>query len=611
MVYHVWDWKCGLEKGVLMLKRVEQLRTELKKQELSAYLIPSEDPHQSEYPPACWLRRSAISGFTGSAGEAVITEEDAALWTDSRYFLQAASQLEGSGFNLMKMGLPGTPSIREWLRDNLKQGDRVGVDPRVMTHLRFISLANYLNRFGIQLVEVQENLVDRVWDNQPVLPTGSAVEHPLQWAGRSVRKKLTDVRQQLDGAGADAHVLSALDSIAWLFNIRGSDVEFNPVVVSYALVEQDRAVLYVNPDKIGAELGARLKEDGVTIASYEQFGEELQSLTHISRILLDRTTVSQWIVSLLPDNVERIMGDSPVTLMKACKNESELEGMRQAHRRDGAAMVRFLRWLEKAVPEGGVTEISASDKLASFREELDRYVGPSFAPISGYREHGAIIHYSATSTTDVELKPEGLYLIDSGGQYLDGTTDITRTVTLGKPHYREQEMFTRVLKGHIMLSMTRFPEGTPGRQLDTVSRLPLWEIGQTFMHGTGHGVGAYLNVHEGPQAISYYRCTGVPLMTGMVVSNEPGYYEAGEFGIRVENLVYVIPDADTEESELPFLRFENLTLCPIDRRLVLEDMLSQTERAYLNSYHARVFEELSPLLDGEDKKWLHFATAPI
>ncbi len=594
-----------------MPTRLDKVRAQLKERDLSAYLIPSEDPHQSEYPPACWLRREAITGFTGSAGEAVVAIQNAALWTDSRYFLQAASQLKGSGFQLMKMGLPDTPSIQEWLRDNLAEGDRVGVDPRVMTHLRFVSLSHYLGRFGIELVAVADNLVDPVWEDQPSVPMEPVVEHAIEWAGKSVQEKLDDVRRQLNSAGADAHVISALDCIAWLFNIRGSDVAFNPVVVSYAWIDRDRAVLYVHPGKLDADLAGRLKDAGVTIAPYDRFGEDLQQCEHVDRMLLDRTTVSQWIVTLLPENVEPIMGDSPVTLMKACKNESELKGMRQAHVRDGVAMVRFLRWLEQAVPAGGITEISASDKLASFREELDRYMGPSFAPISGYREHGAIIHYSATTDSDVELKPEGIYLIDSGGQYLDGTTDITRTVSLGKPHYREQEMFTRVLKGHIMLSMTRFPEGTPGRQLDTVSRLPLWEIGKTFMHGTGHGVGAYLNVHEGPQAISYYRCTGVPLMTGMVVSNEPGYYEAGEFGIRVENLVYVTPDDETADNELPFLRFENLTLCPIDRRLILEDMLSQTERAYLNTYHARVFEELSPMLDEDDKKWLHLATAPI
>lgn len=594
-----------------MSGRLDRLREEMKRRRLSAYLIPSEDPHQSEYAPACWLRRGAITGFTGSAGEAVVTDECAALWTDSRYFLQAGAELEGSGFDLMKVGLSGTPSIRQWLRDNLSEGNRVGVDPRVMTYRRFASLSSYLGRFGIRLVEVPENLVDLVWKDQPAMPAEPVAEHPIQWAGRTVEEKLTDIRKELDAIGADAHVISALDAIAWLLNIRGADVAFNPVVVAYALIEQNRAVLYVDPGKVGTELSDRLKGAGVEIARYDRFAQDIQNVKDVSRMLLDAGTVSQWIVSLLPESIEHILGDSPVTLMKAQKNEAELDGMREAHVRDGVAMVRFLKWLEQAVPKGGVTEISASEKLASFREDQDRYVGPSFAPISGYRDHGAIIHYSATEDTDVELKPEGIYLIDSGGQYLDGTTDITRTISLGQPHYREQEMFTRVLKGHIMLSMTRFPEGTPGRQLDTVSRLPLWEIGKTFMHGTGHGVGAYLNVHEGPQAISYYRCTGVPLMPGMVLSNEPGYYESGQFGIRVENLVYVTPDEGMTENELPFLRFENLTLCPIDRRLILEDMLSQTERAYLNGYHARVFEELSPLLNEEDRNWLRQATAPI
>ncbi|RLE19624.1 MAG: aminopeptidase P family protein [Acidobacteria bacterium] len=591
--------------------RLRKLRSLMAENGVQAYIVPSTDPHQSEYVPAFWRRREWISGFTGSAGDVVVTMDKAGLWTDSRYFLQAEDQLEGSGITLFKQGVSGTPSIVSWITDQLSSGERVGVDARLFTSGEFSAMAETWAMSGIGLISLSENLVDLIWADRPDVPSEPVRVHPVEFSGESVADKLEKIRRELKLRRMDAHVVTMLDAIAWLYNVRGSDVEYNPVVIAYAIVTMDSAMLFVHGEKVGESLRSHLAGQ-VNINEYEAFADALGELADGGgRILLDSGSASQWVTEQLEGNCSVEMGTSPITLLKAVKNEVELEGFKKAHVRDGVAMVRFLNWLEKAVPAGGVTEISAADKLAGFRAENEHFTGLSFETISSYGPHGAIIHYGPTPETDVELKPDGIYLVDSGGQYLDGTTDITRTVTLGNPTKKQKELFTRVLKGHIDLGMCRFPVGTVGKQLDTIARLPLWEVGLNYGHGTGHGVGSYLNVHEGPHAISYYRCIGVPFMPGMVTSNEPGFYLAGEFGIRIENLVYVVQDETAPDKELPFNRFENLTVCPIDTRLVEQSLLTDAELDYLNRYHRFVFDSLSPLLSGDDLEWLRKATKKL
>ncbi len=595
----------------MIQERLKKLRFLMEENGVQAYIIPSTDPHQSEYVPAFWRRREWISGFTGSAGDIVVTMDAAGLWTDSRYFLQAEQQLKGSGITLFKLGVSGTPSISSWISDQLFQGDRVGVDARLFTNAEFTSMAEAWNRNGIELVSLHENLVDRIWEGRPGVPSTPIRAHSIEFSGESVADKLEKVRRELRSRHVNAHVVTMLDAVAWLFNIRGDDVEYNPVVIAYAIVTIDSAMLFVHGNKITDELRAHL--DGlVELHEYDAFAEALGKLSNgRHRVLLDSGSVSRWVTEQLEGNCEVEMGTSPITLLKAVKNDVELKGFRNAHIRDGVAMVRFLCWLEKAVPAGGVTELSAAEKLAGFRVENEYFSGLSFETISSYGPHGAIIHYGPTPETDAALKPEGIYLVDSGGQYLDGTTDITRTISLGNATKKQKELFTRVLKGHIDLAMCRFPAGTVGKQLDTVARLPLWEAGLNYGHGTGHGVGSYLNVHEGPHAISYYRCIGVPLMPGMVTSNEPGFYLEGEFGIRIENLVYVVPDEESQNGEIAFNRFENLTVCPIDTKLVELSLLTEAERDYLNRYHRFVFDTLAPFLSGEELEWLKSATRAL
>ncbi|NOY22460.1 MAG: aminopeptidase P family protein [Acidobacteria bacterium] len=595
----------------MIQNRLMQLRALMAEKGVQAYIIPSTDPHQSEYLPAFWRRREWISGFTGSAGDVVVTKDKAGLWTDSRYFLQAKQQLEGSGITLFKQGVSGTPTITSWIADELSSEERVGVDARLFNSREFGSMVESWSKAGIELVSLPENLVDLLWSDGPGVPSEPIRVHPLRFAGESVSDKLGKIRRELKLRRMDAHVVTMLDAIAWLFNIRGRDVEFNPVVIAYGIVTMDSAMLFVHGTKVTKDIRAHL--DGqATIYEYDAFADALTELAEGGgRILLDSDSVSQWVAEKLEGNCEVEFGTSPITILKAIKNEVELEGFRNAHVRDGVSMVRFLCWLEKAVPAGGITEISAAEKLAGFRAENEYFAGLSFETISSYGPHGAIIHYGPTPETDVELKPEGIYLVDSGGQYLDGTTDITRTVTLGNPTKKQKELFTRVLKGHIDLAMCRFPVGTVGKQLDTIARLPLWEVGLNYGHGTGHGVGSYLNVHEGPQAVSYYRCIGVPFMPGMVTSNEPGFYLAGEFGIRIENLVYVVSDTEAQSGETAFNRFENLTVCPIDGKLVDVSLLTDGEREYLNRYHRWVFDTLSPLVDGYELEWLKKTTKEL
>jgi len=587
--------------------RIENLRALMKKNSIDAYIIPGTDPHMSEYLPDLWKRRQWISGFDGSAGDVVVTLDKAGLWTDSRYFLQAEMQLENTGITLFKMGEPETPDLFAWVKDSLNEGQSAGIDPKLLTIPQKQSILKLFKYKNIQLVEIEENLIDTIWKDQPSLPLSPIEVLENSFSGESVINKLVKVRAKMQSTGAENLVISTLDSIAWLFNIRSNDISFNPMVISYAIVTNNKAKLFVNQKKLTESVKLHLKD--VEIFDYENIKEHLQSLK--GNALVDSASVTSYLVNNIKTDGEIIFGENPITILKALKNPVEIQGFKNCHVRDGVVMATFFNWLFKSVGKEKITEISASEKLLKFREQQEIFVGPSFSTIAGYREHGAIIHYSATKESDVELKPEGIFLLDSGGQYKDGTTDITRTVSLGNPTKEEKKMFTLVLKGHIDLATTSFPAGTSGKQLDTIARKPLWDEGFNYGHGTGHGVGHYSGVHEGPQAISYYRCTGVAVDPGMVSSNEPGFYKEGTFGIRIENLVVTVKDEEKSSQALTFYKFENLTLCPIDRNLIEPSLLTKKELEYLNNYHKTVFEKISPLVAEEVKNWLKKATETI
>jgi Xaa-Pro aminopeptidase len=599
------------EGNMTVQQRVAGLRTLMKKLRVQAYIVPSTDAHLNEYVPLFWRRRAWITGFTGSAGEAVFTLRKAGLWTDGRYFLQAEQQLKGSGIALMKLGLPATPTIPAWLGKELPKGARVGVDPQVFSIGAYDRLRKDLADFGIELVSIEQNLVDALWKDRPSAPTGIVEVHPVKYAGESIQSKLRRLRRALADAKANAHVVAALDSIAWLFNIRGADVEHNPVTIAYAIVTGKDASLFVDLKKIPPVV-KRAFGKSVRVRRYEDFRSALRRLARTGGpVWADSSTTNRWVADILGPRTRLLTRESPIVLMKAAKNKAEIRGAQAAHVRDGVAMTKFLCWLDKAVEHEKITEISAADKLEAFRRRSRAFRGLSFDTIMGYAAHGAIIHYSAMPETDVPIKRKGLMVIDSGGQYVDGTTDITRTVCLSAPSAVQRDRFTRVLKGHIQIKLASFPAGTTGPQLDLLARRALWEAGLDYGHGTGHGVGSRLCVHEGPQAISPMRGAGVALVPGMIISNEPGYYKAGEYGIRTENLVVVVPDTSRPKGEKVFLTFANLTLCPIDLRLVNARLLTREEVRYLNAYHQRVRRTLSRFLNKEEAAWLVKATRPI
>ncbi len=593
-------------------EHVSALRKLMKKYKLNAYLIPSTDPHQSEYVPALWQRRAWFSGFDGSAGDVLVTTDKAGLWTDSRYFLQAEDQLRGTGIELFKIGVPEVPTLTQFIKSELKAGQTVGVDPQLLAYSEAAEMEKELQSKDIRLEYVEENLIDLLWHDRPALPREPVYLWDETYAGERAENKLRRIREKMRAEGAEVHVLTMLDTIAWTFNIRSNDVDYNPVAIAYAIITMEKAELFLDTDKISKKIKKELKPI-VKIYSYTDFKKRLNKYAkRKTKIWLDHTSVNQWIVSLVTRKKSAVIfKESPVTLFKAVKNATELEGFRNCHIRDGVAMVKFLHWLEQAVPKGGVTEISASDKLEAFRSEVELFKGLSFETISGFNEHGAIVHYTSSPETDVELNGDGIYLIDSGGQYLDGTTDITRTIAIGSPTDEQRDRFTRVLKGHLQLSMASFPRGTQGIQLDTIARKPLWDIGLNYGHGTGHGVGAFLSVHEGPQGISYYRGIGVPLVEGMVCSNEPGYYKTGAYGMRIETLIQVVKDETRSTEDFEFLKFETFTMCPVDRNLIKKDLLSSEEIDYLNAYHQQVYHTLSPFLEGVELSWLKKATNPI
>jgi len=595
-------------------QKLTALRAQMRDNSIDAYLIPSTDPHQSEYVPSCWERRTWISGFTGSAGEVLVTEKTAGLWTDGRYFQQAAAELHGSGIKLFRSKNPGVPTMEEFLAKTFAKGGKVGLDPRTVSMSRARSLAKTLGNHGLDLAKTATNLVDEAWEDRPAMSSAPVQVLDKKFTGETATSKIRRLRAEMKKAGAAHHVVTTLDAIAWLFNVRGADVEFNPVVISYAIITADKAEWFVDSSKL--DDAARKKLDkAVTVRPYEDFERTVSSLASAGeRVWVEGSSVNQHVVDLL-DGADLHTALSPIAMMKAKKNDVEIAGMRAAHIRDGVAVVRFLKWLSEAIPGGSggdVTEISAADQLEAFRREGELFQGLAFRTISGYGEHGAIIHYTVTPKTNVKLEPQGIYLLDSGAQYLDGTTDITRTILLGRRGTKEQkDRYTLVLKGHISLARAKFPQGVTGVRLDTLARQWLWGAGLDYNHGTGHGVGAFLAVHEGPRSIGPASPNTLPIEPGNVFSNEPGYYKEGEYGIRIENLIVTVDSGDVSDSGVPFYKFEDLTVCPIDTRLINPNLLDAGEIRWLNAYHRHVYKTLSPFLEKEDRSWLKTACAGV
>lgn len=587
--------------------RVRSLRHYLAEHRLDAFIIPSTDPHSGEYVPSHWMSRQWVSGFTGSAGVAVVTAREAALWTDSRYFLAAAEQLAATPFRLMRQGLADTSSIAGWLATVLPAGARVGVDATVNTIASVRTLTSELQAAGLTLVATSDPM-DELWTSRPAVPRGTAEVHPTHLAGRTVKDKLACLRRDLALLGAEGTVVSQLDEVAWLLNLRGSDVHCCPVVVSYVMVTDADATLYIYKEKLTPEVEAHLKSEGVAVKDYGLIFDDLARYPRPT-LLLDPAWSNHALAAALPAGVRLVEAQSPLAMAKAVKNEAEIQGLRGAMLRDGIAMVKFLRWLRPAVEAGGQTEMSIDRKLTQLRAEQPLYRDLSFDTIAGYGPHGAIVHYEATPETDAPLEPHGLLLLDSGAQYRDGTTDITRTIALGPLTPEERHHYTLVLRGHIRLAMARFPAGSSGTQLDVCARYAMWQEGLNYLHGTGHGVGSYLNVHEGPHQFRM-NYMPAPLRAGMTVTVEPGLYIAGRHGCRTENTMLITHYADGEFGE--FLQMEPLTLCPIDLTPVNRDEMEQAEIDYLNAYHRHVRQTLLPhLTDEADREWLTAATRPL
>lgn len=588
-------------------QRLESLREVMRREHLSAFIFPSTDAHQSEYVADHWQGRTWISGFNGSAGTAVVTMKSAALWTDSRYFLAAEEQLKGTEFQLMKLKIEGTPTISEWLAQELQgENAEVGLDGMVNSYHETMGLIADLRKSGGITVRTNLDPLGLIWTDRPAIPANSVEIQPMEFAGESVASKISRIRTALRQRHADGMLISALDDIAWTLNLRGTDVHCVPVFVSYLLISSQQVSLYVDSAKINDEVKAYLTENGISLYPYNKVAEGLERYSEYN-ILLDGDETSYFLWKTVKCQ-EIIAGKSPIPAMKAQKNDREIAGFRQAMLRDGVAMVKFLRWLKPAVEAGGQTEISIDRKLTSLRAEQHLFRDISFDTIAGYQAHGAIVHYEATPETDVALKPEGLILIDSGAQYQDGTTDITRTIALGPVTEEMKHVYTLVLKGHIQLELAKFPDGASGTQLDALARECMWREGYNYLHGTGHGVGSYLSVHEGPHQIRM-EWKPTPLRAGMTVTDEPGLYLSGKFGVRIENTLLIKDYQTTEFGK--FLQMESLTLCPIDLTPVDFSMLQPEEIEWLDTYHRDVFEKLSPYLEGEDLEWLREATRPV
>ena len=589
-------------------QRLAGLRDLMRREKLDAFIFPSTDPHNSEYVPDRWKGREWISGFNGSAGTAVVTLHSAALWTDSRYFLAAEDQLSGTEFQLMKLKIEGTPTISEWLGQQLRDSDgaQVGVDGMVNSMARVEALISDLRHEGGITVRTNLDPLASLWTDRPAIPADKVNVQPLQFAGETTASKLSRIRKALRAAHADGMLVSALDDIAWTLNLRGTDVHCNPVFVSYLLISSSEATLYINKEKLSSEVEAYLLEQGVRTAAYDEVRQGIREYAEYN-ILLDPNETN-YTLSRLVQVQEVVRANSPIPAMKAVKNEAEIRGYRSAMLKDGIALVKFLRWLKPAVEAGGQTEVSIDRKLTSLRAEQPLFRDISFDTIAGYGVHGAIVHYEASPETDIPLEPRGFLLLDSGAQYQDGTTDITRTIALGPVTDYEKHIYTLVLKGHIQLELCKFPSGASGTQMDILAREAMWREGLNYLHGTGHGVGSYLNVHEGPHQFRM-EWMPAPFVEHMTVTDEPGIYLPGRFGVRTENTLIITHYKDTEFGR--FLQFEPLTLCPIDTTPILKDELLDEEVAWLNDYHQHVYDMLAPHLEGADLEWLRDATQPI
>ncbi|MBQ8468013.1 MAG: aminopeptidase P family protein [Prevotella sp.] len=596
-------------------ERLHALREVMRREHLAAFIFPSTDPHQSEYVADHWKGREWISGFNGSAGTAVVTMDAAALWTDSRYFIAAEEQLHDTEFQLMRLKMPGTPTIAEWINSEVGSGTstEVAVDGTVMSTADVRELIAELRRHGGYTLRTNLDALREIWTGRPPVPQAPAYVLPLEYAGEPAREKLQRVRRALRQKHADGMLMASLDDIAWTLNLRGDDVHCNPVVVSYLLIDSQRATLYVDRRKMSPDVVSYLKEEGVGVDDYEHVRQGLKDYFEYN-ILMDPQEVNYTLFNIC--GRRKVEEESPVKRMKTVKNATEQAGFRRAMLKDGIAMVKFLKWLEtefgtKAVansPLSTLSEITVDRKLTALRAEQPLFKDISFDTIAAYGAHGAIVHYEATPETDVPLQPEGLLLLDSGAQYLDGTTDITRTIALGPLTDEMRHVYTLVLKGHIQIEMAKFPSGISGTQLDVLAKQAMWREGLHYMHGTGHGVGSFLNVHEGPHQIRM-EWKPAPLVAGMTVTDEPGIYLEGRFGVRIENTLLIVPYMKSEFGE--FLQFEPLTLCPIDKRPIDVSMLTDEERQWLNDYHRMVYDRLSPYLSDDECLWLQAATTPL
>lgn len=582
--------------------RLNDLRQAMANRNLDALIIPSNDPHAGEYVADYWQSRTWISGFTGSAGTVVVTADKAGLWTDSRYFLQGEQQLKGTGIDLHRSGMPGVKPHTEWILDQFGAGAHIAIDGKLISENGFSKLLEKLNTKAINLV-TEFDPIDEIWKDRPPLPADQVYQHDIKFTGKSRAEKLAQVREAMSEQQAENHLISTLDDIAWLFNLRGSDVEFNPVFYAFALIQQNTASLFIDEAKIPEALRIQLKADKIEVLSPGSLPQMLYALDG-SSLLYDPKTIVHALSFAIPDGCRRVRADAPSTLLKSIKNETEVGHIRNTMVKDGVALLRLYRWVESEIDSGTVTEAGVSEQLAAFRAKQADYKDESFPAIAGYKGNGAIVHYRPEAGNSATLHREGIFLLDSGGQYLDGTTDITRTISLGTPTKEQQRDYTLVLKGHIALARARFPEGKSGYHLDTLSRMHLWENGLDYGHGTGHGVGFFLNVHEGPQGIrgNHVGNATTEFKSGMFTSNEPGYYKSGEYGIRIENLILCVEAGEFASGK--FLEFETLTLFPIDTVLIDTDILNESERKWLNDYHTTVLEKLSPKLDAEEKAWL-------
>ena len=588
-------------------EKLSALRATMMADQIDAWIIPGSDPHESEYVADHWYGRAWLSGFSGSAGTVVVLKDKAALWTDGRYFLQASQELENTGIDLMKDGMPDVPSIPEWLASELPENGVIGFDGKVMSHSQTEKIQEAVSEKQISL-QIDKDLLNNIWTDRPAMPATSVFLHDDAYAGKTRDDKLAELREKMQEQGANQLLITTLDDIAWLMNLRATDIECNPVFLSYALVSDSGVTLYVDSSRMEESALAALKQSGVQLQPYDAIAEAVKNLKSNVRLLIDPASTNQWLVDALPETITVIKGASPTKMLKAIKNDVEIQRMRDCHRRDGVAVVKFMRWLEESTPSGQVTEISLDEKLEAFRAEAEEFKGSSFPTIAGYAANGAIIHYRADEDSCQTVESKGLLLVDSGAQYPDGTTDITRTFACGPMTNEEKKDYTLVLKGHINLSKVCFLKGTRGMQLDILARQPMWEAGQNYKHGTGHGVGYFLNVHEGPHSVSP-KWVDQPLHPGMLLTNEPGMYRSGKHGVRIENIMLVVNHITTEFGE--FYKLLPLTMAPIDTRPVIKEMLTPAEVSWLNDYHDIVRQELSPLLKGDDLAWLNKATASL